>query len=115
MHISDNVRELQPSATLAVTALCRRLRASGKDVLDLSAGEPDFRTPEFAAQAGIAAIEQGFTQYTPVRGHPVAAREHRRSPVADYRQEHRSGRRRRQHRRETGHLQRLLHTVRTRR
>ncbi|HSK19429.1 MAG TPA: pyridoxal phosphate-dependent aminotransferase [Longimicrobiales bacterium] len=68
MHISDNVRELQPSATLAVTALCRRLRASGKDVLDLSAGEPDFRTPEFAAQAGIAAIEQGFTQYTPVPG-----------------------------------------------
>jgi aspartate aminotransferase len=68
MHISDNVRELQPSATLAVTALCRQLRASGRDVLDLSAGEPDFRTPEFAAQAGIAAIEQGFTQYTPVPG-----------------------------------------------
>lgn len=68
MHISDNVRELQPSATLAVTALCRQLRATGKDVLDLSAGEPDFRTPEFAAQAGIAAIEQGFTQYTPVPG-----------------------------------------------
>ena len=68
MHISENVRELQPSATLAVTALCRQLRASGKDVLDLSAGEPDFRTPEFAGQAGIAAIEQGFTQYTPVPG-----------------------------------------------
>lgn len=70
MHISENVRELQPSATLAVTALCRQLRASGKDVLDLSAGEPDFRTPEFAGQAGIAAIEQGFTQYTPVPGTP---------------------------------------------
>ena len=68
MHISENVRELHPSATLAVTALCRQLRASGKDVLDLSAGEPDFRTPEFASQAGIAAIEQGFTQYTPVPG-----------------------------------------------
>jgi aspartate aminotransferase len=68
MHISDNVRELQPSATLAVTALCRQLRAKGKDILDLSAGEPDFRTPEFAGQAGIAAIEQGFTQYTPVPG-----------------------------------------------
>jgi aspartate aminotransferase len=68
MHISENVRELQPSATLAVTALCRQLRAMGKDVLDLSAGEPDFRTPEFAGQAGIAAIEQGFTQYTPVPG-----------------------------------------------
>lgn len=68
MHISENVRKLQPSATLAVTALCRQLRANGKDVLDLSAGEPDFRTPEFASQAGIAAIEQGFTQYTPVPG-----------------------------------------------
>jgi aspartate aminotransferase len=68
MHISENVRELQPSATLAVAALCRQLRAAGRNVLDLSAGEPDFRTPEFAAQAGIAAIEQGFTQYTPVPG-----------------------------------------------
>ncbi|HEX6133628.1 MAG TPA: pyridoxal phosphate-dependent aminotransferase [Longimicrobiales bacterium] len=48
--------------------MCRQLRASGKDVLDLSAGEPDFRTPEFAGQAGIAAIQQGFTQYTPVPG-----------------------------------------------
>jgi aspartate aminotransferase len=68
MHISDNVRELHPSATLAVSTLCRQMRMSGRSVLDLSAGEPDFRTPEFAAQAGIAAIEQGFTQYTPVPG-----------------------------------------------
>lgn len=68
MHLSDNVREVRPSATLAVTNLCRQLRASGRDVLDLSAGEPDFRTPEFAAKAGIASIEQGFTQYTPVAG-----------------------------------------------
>ncbi|MEX1181933.1 MAG: pyridoxal phosphate-dependent aminotransferase [Gemmatimonadota bacterium] len=44
------------------------MRASGRDVLDLSAGEPDFRTPEFASAAGIAAIEQGFTHYTPVPG-----------------------------------------------
>lgn len=68
MHISENIRELEPSATLAVAARCRQMRASGLDVLDLSAGEPDFRTPEFAAQAGIAAIEQGFTHYTPVPG-----------------------------------------------
>lgn len=71
MHISDNIRELRPSATLAVSALCRQLRASGRDVLDLSAGEPDFRTPEFASQAGIAAIQQGFTHYTPVPGIPA--------------------------------------------
>lgn len=71
MQLSDNVRALQPSATLAVTALCRDLRSAGRDVLDLSTGEPDFRTPEFASQAGIAAIEQGFTHYTPVPGTPA--------------------------------------------
>jgi aspartate aminotransferase len=71
MHLSDNIRELHPSATLAVTALCRDMRAAGRDVLDLSAGEPDFRTPEFASSAGIAAITQGFTQYTPVPGTPA--------------------------------------------
>jgi len=65
---SENVRELQPSATLAVAALCRQLKAAGRDIIDLSTGEPDFRTPEFAGQAGIAAIEQGFTHYTPVPG-----------------------------------------------
>jgi aspartate aminotransferase len=70
MHLSENVRDLRPSATLAVAALCRDLRKAGRDVLDLSTGEPDFRTPEFASQAGIAAIEQGFTHYTPVPGTP---------------------------------------------
>jgi aspartate aminotransferase len=71
MRISENVRDLTPSATLAVGALCKQLRAAGREVLDLSAGEPDFRTPEFASQAGIASIEQGFTQYTPVAGTPA--------------------------------------------
>jgi aspartate aminotransferase len=70
MDLSPNVVDLQPSATLAVASLCKQLRAQGRDVLDLSAGEPDFRTPNFAAEAGIAAIEQGFTQYTPVPGTP---------------------------------------------
>lgn len=68
MRFSENVRELQPSATLAIASLCRSLRDEGREVIDLSAGEPDFRTPDFAAQAGIAAIVQGFTQYTPVPG-----------------------------------------------
>jgi aspartate aminotransferase len=68
MPFSANVSELEGSATLAVTALCRRLRAQGRDILDLSAGEPDFRTPAFAAEAGTAAIEQGYTQYAPVAG-----------------------------------------------
>jgi len=68
MRISENVRELQGSATLAITTLCKAMRAKGQHVIDLSAGEPDFRTPDFAAQAGIAAINQGFTHYTPVAG-----------------------------------------------
>ena len=68
MHASDNVRGVKASATLAIAALCRELRAQGREVIDLGVGEPDFRTPEFASAAGIAAIEQGFTQYTPVPG-----------------------------------------------
>jgi aspartate aminotransferase len=68
IQLSENVRELKPSATLAVAALCRQMQAKGEDVLDLSAGEPDFRTPDFASAAGIAAIEQGDTHYTPVPG-----------------------------------------------
>jgi aspartate aminotransferase len=68
MHFSENVRELQPSATLAIATLCKSMREQGREVIDLSAGEPDFRTPDFAAQAGIAAIVQGFTQYTAVSG-----------------------------------------------
>jgi aspartate aminotransferase len=71
MHISDNIRDLEPSATLAVTTLCKAMREEGREVIDLSAGEPDFRTPDFAAQAGIAAIVQGFTHYTPVAGVPA--------------------------------------------
>jgi aspartate aminotransferase len=79
MDLSDNVRQLQPSATLAVTALCRDLRNAGRNVLDLSTGEPDFRTPEFASQGGIAAITQGFTHYTPVSGTPAL-----RGAIADW-------------------------------
>jgi aspartate aminotransferase len=71
MHVSDNIRDLEPSATLAVTTLCKAMREQGREVIDLSAGEPDFRTPDFAAQAGIAAIVQGFTHYTPVAGVPA--------------------------------------------
>ncbi len=68
MQGSQNVRGIEGSATLAIAALCRELRAQGREVIDLGVGEPDFRTPEFIAEAGIASIEQGFTQYTPVPG-----------------------------------------------
>ena len=68
MPFSENVRGIEGSATLAIAALCRELRAQGREVIDLGVGEPDFRTPEFVSAAGIASIEQGFTQYTPVPG-----------------------------------------------
>jgi aspartate/methionine/tyrosine aminotransferase len=70
MQGSENVRGIEGSATLAIAALCRQLRAQGREVIDLGVGEPDFRTPDFVAAAGIASIEQGFTQYTPVPGIP---------------------------------------------
>jgi aspartate aminotransferase len=71
MQGSENVRGIEGSATLAIAALCRELRAQGREVIDLGIGEPDFRTPEFISAAGIASIEQGFTQYTPVPGIPA--------------------------------------------
>lgn len=71
MRVSPNVSSLAPSATIAVSTLCKQLRAEGRDILDLSVGEPDFRTPDFASQAGVAAIMQGFTHYTPVAGMPA--------------------------------------------
>jgi aspartate aminotransferase len=68
---SENVRKLQPSATLAVAALAKELKAKGRDIVDLSAGEPDFPTPSFVAEAGIAAIRAGHTRYTPAPGLPA--------------------------------------------
>jgi aspartate aminotransferase len=68
---SDNVRKLTPSATLAVSALARELKAQGRAIIDLSAGEPDFPTPGFIADAGVAAIRAGHTRYTPAPGLPA--------------------------------------------
>ncbi len=65
---SRNIRQLQPSATLAVTQEAARLRAAGEDIIDLSAGEPDFDTPRVAAEAGIRAIQEGKTHYPPNPG-----------------------------------------------
>ncbi len=58
------------SATLAITATANKLRAAGQDVVSLGAGEPDFPVPPVVAAAGVAAIEQGNTRYTPAAGMP---------------------------------------------
>jgi aspartate aminotransferase len=68
LPVSRRVQRVKPSPTLAVTARAARLRAEGKDVIGLGAGEPDFDTPAHIGQAGIAAIEGGFTRYTHVEG-----------------------------------------------
>jgi aspartate aminotransferase len=68
LSVSRRVQRVKPSPTLAVTARAARLKAEGKDVIGLGAGEPDFDTPEHVAQAGIDAIRSGFTRYTNVDG-----------------------------------------------
>ena len=68
LPVSRRVQRVKPSPTLAVTARAARLKAQGKDVIGLGAGEPDFDTPAHIAQAGIDAIRGGFTRYTNVDG-----------------------------------------------
>ena len=68
--ISDRVKSIKPSPTIAVTSKARELKAQGKDVIGLGAGEPDFDTPQHIKNAAIKAIEQGKTKYTAVDGIP---------------------------------------------
>jgi aspartate aminotransferase len=68
-HLSGRVRSLSESATLAMTGRSRQLQEEGKDVINLSIGEPDFNTPEIIKQAGIDAIQNNITHYPPVSGY----------------------------------------------
>ena len=68
--ISDSLKRIKPSPTIAVTQKARELRAAGKDVIGLGAGEPDFDTPDNIKEAAIKAIKDGDTKYTPVDGTP---------------------------------------------
>ena len=70
IKLSARVQAVRPSPTLAITARAKALRASGKDVIGLGAGEPDFDTPDHIKEAAIAAINDGFTKYTAVDGTP---------------------------------------------
>lgn len=73
MHaiLSTRVQQIEPSATLAVSDLARELESKGRDIISLSAGEPDFDTPDFIKQSAIEAIHEGFTKYTNVDGTPA--------------------------------------------
>src|SRR3990167_5423592 len=68
--INRKIAALLGSSTLAITAKVKELKAKGVDVVNFAAGEPDFDTPDFIKKAGIAAIEKGFTKYTPSTGTP---------------------------------------------
>ena len=65
---ASRLDRIKPSPTLAVTGKARELKAAGRDVIDLGAGEPDFDTPEHIVEAAIEAIKRGETRYTPVNG-----------------------------------------------
>jgi aspartate aminotransferase len=69
-QLSNRIQRVKPSPTLAVTALAQQLRAQGRDVIGLAAGEPDFTTPEHVKLAAIEAINNNFTGYTAVDGTP---------------------------------------------
>src|SRR6202035_3611011 len=66
--IADRLNRISPSQTIAISTKARALKAEGRDIISLSAGEPDFDTPDNIKQAAIRAIEGGDTKYTDVPG-----------------------------------------------
>lgn len=67
--LSDKINKLETSATLAMAAKARELKAEGKSIIGLSLGEPDFNTPDFIKNAAINAINENYNSYTPVDGY----------------------------------------------
>ncbi len=72
--VADRLKRIKPSQTIAVTAKARALKAAGRDVIGLGAGEPDFDTPDHIKEAAIRAIRAGVTKYTDVDGTPELKR-----------------------------------------
>jgi aspartate aminotransferase len=69
-RLSERLKKINPSSTLAITSKAKKLKAEGKDIVIFAAGEPDFDTPDFIKAAAIEAIKAGFTKYTPTTGIP---------------------------------------------
>jgi aspartate aminotransferase len=86
--LAESLNRIQPSPTIAVTSKARDLKAAGRDVIGLGAGEPDFDTPDNIKEAAIAAIRRGETKYTAVEGIPALreaiARKFKRENNLDY-------------------------------
>jgi aspartate aminotransferase len=70
MQLARRIRQIPPSATLALNAQANQLKAQGVDIVNFGVGEPDFDTPDNIREAAIRAIREGFTRYTPVGGIP---------------------------------------------
>ena len=69
--VSNNLKRIKPSPTIAVSTKAREMRAAGMDVIGLGAGEPDFDTPDNIKEAAMEAIKNGDTKYTAVDGTPA--------------------------------------------
>ncbi len=89
--IAERLGRVSPSQTIAISSKARALKAAGRDIISLSAGEPDFDTPDNVKQAAIRAIEAGDTKYTDVSGTPAlrraVAEKFRRDSGLDYQPE----------------------------
>ena len=68
LSLSSRAEALQPSLTLAISARAKALQQEGRDICSLSAGEPDFDTPEFIVEASVEALRNGMTRYGPAAG-----------------------------------------------
>src|SRR5476651_941953 len=82
--LAESLNRIQPSPTIAITSKARELKAAGKDVIGLAAGEPDFDTPDHIKEAAIAAIRNNDTKYTAVAGTPAL----RQAIVAKMKRDH---------------------------
>ena len=71
LSLSSRAEALQPSLTLAISARAKALQQEGRDICSLSAGEPDFDTPEFTVEASVEALRNGMTRYGPAAGDPT--------------------------------------------
>ena len=76
LQLSDRVNNIKPSPTLAITNKAKELKAAGKDIIGLGAGEPDFDTPEHIKKAAIDAINDGFYQIHRCRWYARAQKSH---------------------------------------
>ena len=70
-QLSERVKRLSPSATLAMSQKSNELKAEGFDVINLSVGEPDFNTPDHIKEAAKKAVDENFSRYSPVPGYPA--------------------------------------------